>query len=158
MRSYKDINGVEHTLQITLGTRRKLVEALKVDLLQCATDPKLLNELLTNLATDPEYLLKTLAVIEGTTAEALEAVSDGTTNDESAVALVEAIVEFFPESNPIRRTLLDLMSKAKAYRGQWVTKIGAEMQRRADGLDWDTAFTLLDESMSGSGELPASAD
>ncbi len=106
MRSYNDINGDAHRLEITLGVRRRLKEVLNVDLLEAAANPAKLNELLTSIATDPEFLLKALAVIESCAASSavtdlssimaeLEAVFNATTIDDAATTLVEAIIDFF---------------------------------------------------------------
>jgi hypothetical protein len=50
------------------------------------------------------------------------------------------------------------MEKAKTYRGKVVAEIEAAIQDKANHLDWDTAFSLLDESMSGSGESQPAVD
>lgn len=170
MRTYKDMTGNEHSVTITLGVRRRLKEVLNVDLLAAATNQQRLSDLMTSIATDADFLIKALAIVESCSGRSetvpdlsvimanLEAVFDATTIDNAATCLLEAIIDFFPESSPVRRPLLDLMEKAKTYRGKVVAEIEAAIQDKANHLDWDTAFSSLNESMSGSGESQPAVD
>lgn len=158
MHSYMDKDGKEHVLNLNLGTRRRLKELLNVDLLAAAADPKVLDAMLTALATDQDHLLAVLSVVECIRVEELEQAFDGTTLDNAGTALVEAIIEFFPESSPVRRPLLDLMQKAQAYRDKAVKTISEGMLEQVSSLDLDTVFSSSETSMNGSGESPLSAD
>lgn len=158
MHRYMDKDGKEHVLNLNLGTRRRLKELLNVDLLAAAADPKVLDAMLTALATDQDHLLAVLSVVECIRVEELEEAFDGTTLDVAATALVEEIIAFFPESSPVRRPLLDLMQKAQAYRDKAVKTISDGMLQQVSSLDLDTVFSSSETSTNGFGASPLSAD
>lgn len=158
MRSYKDRHGNQRQVSITLGTRRRIREDMQLDILAAAGDPKLLDQLVTTVATDEAAVMRMLAIVHGTTSEALEEAFDGTVFDQAQTALMEAIIDFFPESNPVRQPLLALIHKAKTFRDETCSRMASVLTEHAEKLDLDTVFSSSETPTAGSGESAASAD
>lgn len=103
--TWTDLTGKVHEARITLAGRKKVREATEVDLLTAVQDASVLQTVLERIVTDDDFVLTALAAIEGVRAEDLEAVADATVYSEASTALVEAIVDFFPDSSPAKKAL-----------------------------------------------------
>lgn len=110
---YVDIAGVEHVLRITLATARQLRESVQIDLLKAVSEPATLKQLLDRIGEDPAFVFEFLAIVEGVSAEALEAVADATVLEAASTAMVEAIIDFFPESSPLKGPIRNLMTQVE---------------------------------------------
>ncbi len=157
MRTYLDKDGHTHSVDITLLTRRAIKVSHGIDLLDAAVRPDLLNEIMTK-CEDDEFLFGLLSVIEGTTPEALLAVADGSMLEGAAAAFVQALIDFFPKSSPLRQPILDMVEKSIAYRTDVLTKIGDGMKLKVEQIDLPTVFSESTTVTSGSGESPLPVD
>lgn len=110
---YVDLARVEHVLRITLGTARRLKDEVQIDLLKAVSEPATLKQLLDRIGEDPAFVFEFLAIVEGVPAEALEAVADATVLEAASTAMVEAIVDFFPESSPLKSPIRKLMAQVE---------------------------------------------
>ena len=103
--TWTDLSGKIHEARITLAGRKKVREATEVDLLTAVQDASVLQVVLDRIITDDDFVLTALAAIEGVRVEDLESVADATVFSEASTALVEAIVDFFPDSSPVKKAL-----------------------------------------------------
>ena len=97
---YVDLTGAEHVLRITLGTARRLKESVQIDLLKAVSEPATLQQLLDRIGEDPAFVFEFLAIVEGVSAEALEAVADATVLEAASTARSRRSSIFSP--NPVR--------------------------------------------------------
>lgn len=104
-QTFTTLDGKTHSVKITMAGRRKIREATEIDLLRAVEKPDLLTEVLTRITEDDEFVLTALGALLDVSAESLEAVADATVYADASTALVEAIVDFFPDSSPIKRPL-----------------------------------------------------
>lgn len=104
-QTFTTLDGKTHSVKITMAGRRKIREATEIDLLRAVEQPNLLTEVLTRITEDDEFVLTALGALLDVSAESLEAVADATVYADASTALVEAIVDFFPDSSPIKRPL-----------------------------------------------------
>jgi len=104
-QTFTTLDGKTHSVKITMAGRRKIREATEIDLLRAVEQPNLLTEVLTRITEDDEFVLTALGALLDVSTESLEAVADATVYADASTALVEAIVDFFPDSSPIKRPL-----------------------------------------------------
>lgn len=149
MRKYKDRRGVEHSVEITLLHRRQIRERLEIDLVQCAHEREALEEMLNEVSTDDLCQWEMLAIIEGTTAEALMDAADGETAVAANEALIEAIIDFFPERSPLKAPLREYIRKAIESQQAALQAVEAEMLRIVKGLDIPSALDHAPAQMNG---------
>ena len=148
---YVDLTGVEHVLRITLGTARRLKEAVQIDLLQAVSEPATLQQLLDRIGQDPAFVFEFLAIVEGVSADALEAVADATVLEAASTAMVEAIVDFFPASSPLKGPIQKLMTQVELNQKASSALIEAALEN-AISEAFRSAESLSPMVMSGSGE------
>lgn len=104
-QTFTDLNGKTYHVKITMAARRKIREATEIDLLRAVENPDILGEVLTRITEDDEFVLTALGALLDISAEQLEAAADATVYADASTALVEAIVDFFPESSPLKKPL-----------------------------------------------------
>lgn len=148
---YTDMAGVEHVLRITLGTARRLKDEVQIDLLKAVSEPATLQQLLDRIGEDPAFVFEFLAIVEGVSAEALEAVADATVLEAASTAMVEAIVDFFPASSPLKGPIQKLMTQVELSQKASSALIEAALEN-AIGEAFRSAESSLPMVMSGSGE------
>lgn len=149
MRKYKDRKGVEHSVEITLLHRRQIRERLEIDLVQCAHEREALEHMLNEVSTDDLCQWEMLAIIEGTTSEALMDAADGETAVAANEALIEAIIDFFPERSPLKAPLREYIRKATESQQAALQAVEAEMLRIIEGLDISSALDHAQAPMNG---------
>ena len=148
---YVDIAGVEHVLRITLATARRLKESVQIDLLKAVSEPATLKQLLDRIGEDPAFVLEFLAIVEGVSAEALEAVADATVLEAASTAMVEAIIDFFPESSPLKGPIRNLMTQVEINQKASSALIEAALEN-AISEAFRSAESSSPMAKSGSGE------
>jgi len=155
MQTYQDKNGLEHRVDITLAARRRVQVAVKIDLLQCAADPNLLNDVLTRITEDDDYFFELLSAIEQIPKDDLLNAADGTTLESSATAFVNALIDFFPQSSPMREPLRTVVQKSMAFRAAVLESIQDEMTKQIDKTDFSTVGSESAIPRNGSGDSAA---
>ena len=110
MRRYTDRHGQEHVVEITLLTRRRILDAMEIDLVKCAHEDGALRSMLDELSQD-DTVWQMLSIIEGKPIETLMEAADGTTHEAASVALLGAIADFFPQGSPLKAPILRLMER-----------------------------------------------
>ena len=104
-QTFTTLDGKTHQVKLTMAARRKIREATEIDLLRAVENPELLSEVLTRITEDDEFVLTALGAVLDIPVETLEAAADATVYADASTALVEAIVDFFPDSSPLKRPL-----------------------------------------------------
>lgn len=104
-QAFTTLDGKTHQIKLTMAARRKIREATEIDLLKAVEKPELLSEVLTRITEDDEFVLTALGAVLDIPAETLEAEADATVYADASTALVEAIVDFFPDSSPLKKPL-----------------------------------------------------
>lgn len=104
-QTFTTLDGKTYQIKLTMAARRKIREATEIDLLRAVEKPELLSEVLTRITEDDEFVLTALGAVLDVPLETLEAVADATVYADASTALVEAIVDFFPDSSPIKKPL-----------------------------------------------------
>ncbi len=151
MAIYKDSSGAEHKVRINLITRRKVLDAFKIDFVACATQPEQLLQLLDSLK-DGEHLFRVLAVIEGVPADDLLSVADQETEEAAGAAFIEALSDFFHPSNPMKAGLKNLLQRVRTY--QATTANPEALQQVINQVDIGSVLSDSTPLTSGSGESP----
>jgi hypothetical protein len=125
MATFQDAAGRVWHVRITVATVRRVNELLGLDLLQLAGGP-----LIAQLSTDPSTLADVLYVVckpqadaEAITAEAFADQIAGDVIDRATEALLNAMVDFLPESR--RRLLTKAREKFAAATAATMTKAEA---------------------------------
>ena len=104
-QTFTTLDGKTHQVKLTMAARRKIRDATEIDLLRAVEKPELLSEVLTRITEDDEFVLTALGAVLDIPVETLEAAADATVYADASTALVEAIVDFFPDSSPIKKPL-----------------------------------------------------
>lgn len=104
-QTFTTLDGKTHQVKLTMAARRKIRDATEIDLLRAVEKPELLSEVLTRITEDDEFVLTALGAVLDVSLETLEAAADATVYADASTALVEAIVDFFPDSSPIKKPL-----------------------------------------------------
>lgn len=104
-QTFTDLAGKTHAVKITMAARRRVRDATEIDLLRAVERPEILSDVLTKITEDDEFVVTALGAILGVTPESIEAEADATVYAEASTALVEAIVDFFPDSSPLKKPL-----------------------------------------------------
>lgn len=157
MRVYMDRHGVQHTVEVSLATRRVIKERHGVDLLLCATDPMQLQEFVSRLSDDDRFLLEALAIAEHSNADAIEQVLDGTSLQEAANAFVQAVIDFFPDASPLKAPLRAMLAKTEAHVALVMQTTQDVMLRGVEEMDFRTELSASPNQTNGSGASPQSA-
>ena len=162
MAAYTDRNGTKHTVCLDVFTAQLLRDECGVDLLACLTDRNAvasLEKIISGLAADPITVISWLAVIEDvpeSDATTFGRLFDGETLNQAAGAIIEAIIDFFPE--PQRTILQRLMEKTDQQFHNLRVTATAEMLQQIETLDLNS---VLNESLipgNGSTESSDSLD
>lgn len=138
MPQFKDTAGNAWSITLNIDITRKIKNALGVDLLKSMDDPKVLQR----LGDDIETLVNTLwlcvseqaatrSIDEGAFCKLL----DGETIDQATRALLEALIDFFPESR--RAILRKVADKVKAIEAT----ILATIEEKIDAGAIEAALT-----------------
>lgn len=149
MAQYRDSLQGLHEVRITLLTRKQIRDALGVDLLAAAHNPDVLKRLLDDIAGG-DLLWQILAVIESSSVDALLAVADGTTEEAAGSALLEAIIDFFPASSPLREPLRELARKTAAVQTEARQDAERVMLDQVGRLNIASMTTTLETPTDGS--------
>jgi hypothetical protein len=88
-----------------MAARRRVRDATEIDLLRAVERREVMEEVLKRITEDDEFVVTVLGAILGVTPESIEAEADTTVYVDASTALVEAIVDFFPDSSPIKESL-----------------------------------------------------
>lgn len=104
-QTFTTLDGKTYQVKLTMAARRKIREATEIDLLRAVENPELLSEVLTRITEDDEFVLTALGAVLDIPVETLEAAADATVYADASTALVEAIVDFFPDSSPLKKPL-----------------------------------------------------
>lgn len=104
-QTFTDLAGKTHAVKITMAGRRKVRDATEIDLLRAVERPEILSDVLARITDDDEFVVTALGAILGVAPESIEAEADATVYAEASTALVEAIVDFFPDSSPLKKPL-----------------------------------------------------
>ena len=104
-QTFTDLAGKTHAVKITMAARRKVRDATEIDLLRAVERREVMEEVLKRITEDDEFVVTVLGAILGVTPESIEAEADTTVYVDASTALVEAIVDFFPDSSPIKESL-----------------------------------------------------
>lgn len=154
MQTYHDKDGKPHKLEINLGTRFAIKKAHGFDLLKAAGDIAHFGEILDKISTDEEFFLSLIAIVEKTTAEQLMTVLDGTSYQAAESAFVEAMIDFFPQSSPIREPLREAIRKQNTLAGLMQEQVTTLMTKAVRSEDFTRALTESRTRTNGSGESP----
>jgi hypothetical protein len=157
MRTYRDIHGTEHQVQITLGLRSQIREQLQVDLLQAAVKPERLQEILTKVVDDDGFLFSVLSILEQRTVADLMSVFDGETLEQAGTAFLQALIDFFPRSSPMKEPLRTLTEKVERQQQLVHQTVQEGLMQLVQSMDLNTEASSSETPTNGSGESPASA-
>ena len=149
--SYVDLGGGHHGLKITMAVARELRQKLGIDLLKATTEPDVLKQIIDKISADDAFVFEFLAIVEGEDAADLEAAADGTVLESASTAMVEAIIDFFPDSSPIKKPIRQLMA-AEVNRTASVAMIELELQEAISQAFHSEGSGMSQKS--GSGEQP----
>jgi ADP-ribose pyrophosphatase YjhB (NUDIX family) len=150
--SYVDLGGGHHGLKITMAVARELREKLGIDLLKATTEPDVLKQIIDKISADDAFVFQFLAIVEGKDAADLEAAADGTVLESASTAMVEAIIDFFPDSSPIKKPIRQLMAAVEVNRTASVALIELELQEAISQAFHSEGSDMSQKS--GSGEQP----
>lgn len=113
MRSFKDKEGIEWNLEITVGTVKRVRTLVGVDLMEAVN-----GKLVEQMASDPIILVDVIYAVakpqadeRGITDEVFGASMGGDCIGDATTAFLEALVDFFPA--PRRGLLAKICSKMK---------------------------------------------
>jgi len=142
MSSFKDKNGDVWLIELTVGTVKRVKNALGADLMGVASRD---SRLLESLYEDPELLVNVIYVLCSEQCEARK-IDDETFGNlfngdaifQATEALVEGLVDFFPKGR--QELLKKVVEKLKVAEGLAATKIGQEI----DNLDLEK---LMDDAI-----------
>lgn len=153
MSKFKDRTGSEHQLEISYGTARTLKAECDLDLPACLTSPDKLVEIMKSLA-DPVTLVASLAVIlKRPSVEELFELFDGDSLVAAETALIDAIIDFFPDrQRQILRRLLTSLNKHQQQTGQAAV---SQAEAAIDRLDWSTVLNTSATHGNGLNDLSA---
>lgn len=154
MQTYQDKNGETHTLDINLGARFAIRKAHGFDLLKAAADLEHFGKLLDKIAEDEEFLFSLISIVEGKPAEQLMAVLDGTSYQAAESAFVEALIDFFPQSSPLREPVREAIRKQETLVGLMRQQVKALMTTAVRSEDFSKVLSESITRTSGSGESP----
>jgi len=148
VKRYTDRHGQEHRVEVTLLTRRRILEQMEIDLVRCAHDYDALTAMLNELSQD-DVVWQMLAIIEGKQVDELLEAADGTTHEAASAALLGAIVDFFPAGSPLRSPLTRLLAKVGAAQLTACETSQQMLMEIVDGLDFRSADITAAAPMSG---------
>lgn len=152
MQTYQDKNGETHTLDINLGARFAIKKAHGFDLLKAASDLVHFGELLDKIAADEEFLFSLISIVEKKTPEELMAVLDGTSYQAAESAFVEALIDFFPQSSPLREPVREAIRKQETLAGLMREQVKTLMTTAVRSEDFSKVLTGSITRTNGSGE------
>jgi hypothetical protein len=157
VRTYKDLNGQEHRLLITLATRQRLIDQHGVDLVECAVKPEALEAFLTQLV-EPDKLFQVLATVEACNVEALLSAADLQVQESAGAALIEALADFFPQSSPLKAALVALVQKVKGVQTTAAEEAETAMLNLINTMDISKVLSESSQPTNGSAESVQSPD
>ena len=152
MQTYTDKNGKPHNLDINLAARFAIKKAHGFDLLKAAADLQHFSELLDKIAADEEFLFSLISIVEKTTPEELMSVLDGTSYQAAESAFVEALIDFFPQSSPIREPVREAIRKQETLAGLMRDQVKTLMTTAVRSEDFSKVLSDSITRTSGSGE------
>lgn len=167
MRTFKDTAGREWQVALSIGTAKRIKDAIDLDILdngqavqRIATDPYLMGNVLF-LVCEPQC--KALGVTDEQFGESLA----GDVIDDALTAFIEELVDFFPKRQ--RPALTAMLAKltdvqdqaatlatAKVASPEMTARIQREMEKAASEIDHLLTADLL-VGGSGSGNAPGSS-
>jgi hypothetical protein len=152
MQTYQDKDGKTHTLDINLGARFAIKKAHGFDLLRAASDLVHFGELLDKIAADEEFLFSLISIVEEKQPEELMAVLDGTSYQAAESAFVEALIDFFPQSSPLREPVREAIRKQETLAGLMRDQVKTLMTTAVNSADFSKVLSESITRTSGSGE------
>ena len=152
MQTYQDKNGETHTIDINLGARFAIKKAHGFDLLKAASDLVHFGQLLDKIAADEEFLFSLISIVEKQTPEELMAVLDGTSYQAAESAFVEALIDFFPQSSPLREPVREAIRKQETLAGLMREQVRTLMTTAVRSEDFSKVLTESITQTNGSGE------
>jgi hypothetical protein len=158
MQIYTDMTGAEHRVAITMQHRFQIKAKTGMDLLAAAGSPDRILELLEKISNDDFFVISCLAIIEGQTEEALMSVADGSVMENASTAFVEALLDFYPPSNPMVKPLRTFIDRSTKQVQEVFSAIEAGMDQIAQTMDLLTVGSPSPILTNGSGESSASSD
>lgn len=154
MQTYQDKDGKTHTLDINLGARFAIKKTHGFDLLKAASDLVHFGELLDRIAADEEFLFSLISIVEKKTPEELMAVLDGTSYQAAESAFVEALIDFFPQSSPLREPVREAIRKQETLAGLMREQVRTLMTTAVRSEDFSKVLTGSITRTNGFGESP----
>ena len=159
MKTFTDNTGRTWTLSVTVGTIKRVRALCGVDLANIIKTPNV--GLLERLASDPVLLVDVLFAVckpeadtKGITDEEFGRAMAGDAIELAATALLDEIIDFFPEAKrKVFRKILDASRRFEARSKQALTEL---LEDPAFDEKIDQALNQLTISSSVSPELPES--
>ena len=134
MRSFKDKAGNDWDVEVTLGTRQKIIARLKFDFLSNAQSD--LQEFIGSLVYDVEKFVNILGILleaqlkeKGMDLQGICDLIDGPAMDRAQIAAAEAFCDFFQSSR--RCHLATALREAMAMMEAAVENVNREIETKA---------------------------
>ena len=152
MASWTDRHGDAHEVLITLAVAKRLARETSLDLLDARRNQDSVHGLMSQLADD-ELRIQCLAVVHGADdMEAFWGLFDADAMDSAELALLEAIVDFFPART--RQILTRLLQRTQAEAEAMANEAAASAMEEISELDIRSA---LKKSMTDGSSSSASS-
>jgi len=156
-RQYTDRTGVVHTLEIHLGTRNRLKQRFGLDLVAASLDITHMAKIVEAIG-GPETVFELLEVVEGIPAEQLMEAANGQTLKDAQDALTEAIIDFFPPSDPLTLPIRQTVGAVKGQQSILIGMIRDNLLDQINSPDFLKDRLQLLTLTNGSGESPGPLD
>lgn len=147
MSSFKDLDGREWKLRLTIGIAERITDELGIDILhpeRVMQDGR--TEIMAKLMDEPRNLFQILDYMTagqhaGVDAQALKNAADGDTMRQATYAFMEALAVFFegagrPDRARLYRTVREVMAKT-------IKATDAKMQTLTSEIDWDAEIAAV---------------
>jgi len=151
MATWTDKTGTTHHVEIDVPTARRLRDECNVDLLQCLLSANHIQRVLESLTEDPVLPMTCVAIVEDIDdVDGFAKLFNGQALQDASGALIEAIIDFFPE--PQKSILRRLWNRTTEAMLQMHTTATAEVLKAIDDIDLDLVLKNLTTPGSGSSE------
>jgi predicted RNA polymerase sigma factor len=149
MAQYRDMNGVQHVVQIDMDARDRVAERTEWDLLKMAHEPQRLSEFLAAIQLDDSLIYEVLSAIKEVPVVTLKKAADGSTHEEASTALLEALVDFFPKGSAMKVGLQKLLNRVETAQDQARQAISEQIEAAVEALDIQSMASTAADPMSG---------
>lgn len=157
MRAFKTVDGTEWSVQVNVGTVKRVLDETGLKLTDLFAGDKRLNAF---FADDVQFCLVLAAVVRpqleerSKTTDEFLSVIDGTCVEQAVEALVGEVADFFPE--PRKGQLKRVMAKYQTAHAKLKGECLAEIDRKIEEADFETLIRqTLTNSASSSQERAA---